>query len=71
MGLNIELNGEAVQLPKGARVGAAVEAVGIETGDGRGFAVAVEGEVVPRSQWDTTELLEGQKVEVVGAVQGG
>jgi len=39
--------------------------------EGRGVAVAVEGEVVPRAQWPTTELHEGATVEVVAAVQGG
>jgi sulfur carrier protein len=37
----------------------------------RGVAVAVDGEVVPRGQWTSTELREGQKVEVLQAVQGG
>lgn len=37
----------------------------------RGFAVAVDGEVVPRARHATTELSEGARVEVVTAVQGG
>ena len=39
--------------------------------DGRGMAVAVDAAVVPRSDWATVELTEGQRVEVVGAIQGG
>ena len=39
--------------------------------DGRGMAVAVDAEVVPRSAWDEVELADGQRVEVVGAIQGG
>ena len=39
--------------------------------DGRGVAVAVDGEVVPRGAWTTTEVREGQQVEVLRAVQGG
>jgi sulfur carrier protein len=39
--------------------------------DGRGVAVAVEGEVVPRAQWPSTELRDGVTIEVVVAVQGG
>ena len=34
-------------------------------------AVAVDGDVVPRSQWDTTQLASGTRVEVLTAVQGG
>jgi sulfur carrier protein len=37
----------------------------------RGFAVAVDGEVVPRARHRTTELREGSRVEIVTAVQGG
>ena len=37
----------------------------------RGIAVAVDGEVVPRGEWDGFELREGQRVEVLQAVQGG
>jgi sulfur carrier protein len=39
--------------------------------DGRGVAVAVDGEVVPRGQWTATGLSDGQRVEVLQAVQGG
>lgn len=38
---------------------------------GRGLAVARNGEVVPRSAWPTTRLAPGDRIEIVGAVQGG
>ena len=37
----------------------------------RGVAVAVNGEVVPRSTWEATPLAEGDSVEVLTAAQGG
>ena len=37
----------------------------------RGVAVAVDGEVVPRSMWGARALTDGARVEVVGAIQGG
>jgi sulfur carrier protein len=37
----------------------------------RGIAVAVDGQVIPRSQHSNTELKEGARVEIVTAVQGG
>jgi sulfur carrier protein len=37
----------------------------------RGIAVAVNGQVIPKSQHADTELTEGAKVEIVTAVQGG
>ena len=39
--------------------------------DVRGVAVAVNGEVVPRGRWHRVELEADDRVEVVGAVQGG
>lgn len=37
----------------------------------RGVAVAVNGEVVPRSQWTAVALRDGDRVEVLTAAQGG
>jgi sulfur carrier protein len=37
----------------------------------RGIAVAVNGEVVPRSSWDTTLVDSGDRIEIVTAVAGG
>lgn len=68
--MTIELNGERVQLAEGARVADAVARVRADS-PARGVAVAVDGEVVPRGSWEATALREGQKVEIVGAIQGG
>jgi sulfur carrier protein len=68
--MTIWLNGEEAGLRAGASVADAVAAAGAPA-DGRGIAAAVDGEVVPRDQWQATELAEGQRVEVVQAVQGG
>src|SRR5512132_3146817 len=68
--MNVELNGDPVTLPEGWLVTEAVEASGA-AGDQRGLAVAIDGEVVPRSEWARTSLREGQKVEVLAAIQGG
>ena len=47
----------------------------LELGEGatapRGIAVAVNGEVIPRSRHASTELSDGARVEIVTAVQGG
>lgn len=39
--------------------------------EGRGIAVARNGEVVPRSAWETTTLTPDDRIDIVGAVQGG
>jgi sulfur carrier protein len=68
--VTIWLNGEERDLPAGVTVAEAVGASGAPP-DGRGVAAAVDGEVVPRDQWQETRLEDGQRVEVVQAVQGG
>jgi sulfur carrier protein len=67
---SVLLNGEPHELPLHATVETALREVGVER-DGRGVAVAVDGEVVPRGEWSGTALREGQQVEVLHAVQGG
>jgi sulfur carrier protein len=66
----VELNGRPEELPDGATVADAVRFVSID-GDTRGVAVALDGEVVRRSDWEGTKLAERQAIEVVRAVQGG
>jgi sulfur carrier protein len=66
----ITVNGTEAQLPVGARIVDVLDALGVEPGR-RGVAIAIDGEVVPRTQWDTTSLAEDARVEVVQAIQGG
>ena len=66
----VELNGRPEELADGATVADAVKAVGVD-GETRGVAVAVDGEVVSRGEWEQKRLAERQAVEVVRAVQGG
>ena len=68
--MKVRLNGEPCELREDAGVLDVVAASGAEP-EGRGVAVAVDGEVVPRGEWDGFELREGQRVEVLQAVQGG
>ena len=70
MTLSVTINGDRRELPAGATVASVIASLH-NAPEGRGVAVAVEGEVVPRAQWSHTELREGATVEVVVAVQGG
>ena len=58
----------AVGEPEGTTVADLAIAHGVTA---RGCAVAVDGAVVPRGRWDAAELYDGQRVEIVRAVQGG
>ena len=68
--MNVTINGTPKELDEGARVEAAIEASG-HTGGAFGIAVALNGEVVPRSEWTDTGLAEGDRIEVLVAAQGG
>jgi sulfur carrier protein len=68
--VNVVLNGDVCELRDGARLPEAIAQSGAPT-DRRGVAVAVDGEVIPRGQWDLTRLADGARVEVLQAVQGG
>jgi sulfur carrier protein len=68
--MKVVLNGHRAELADGATVRAAVDALALPAAD-RGVAVAVDSEVVPRTQWDTHELQDGARVEILRAIQGG
>jgi sulfur carrier protein len=68
--MRVLLNGEAAELKDGATVQTALETLDLPAA-GRGVAVAVDAEVVPRGQWNATELREGARVEILRAIQGG
>jgi sulfur carrier protein len=68
--VKLSVNGEQHEVSEGITVAELVER---STGDRgpRGVAVAIDAEVVPRSNWERTTLREGQSVELVSAIQGG
>lgn len=68
--MKIYLNGAVREVPAGATAQTLVTTAG-ETEPRRGIAVAIDGTVVPRARLATTPLVEGARVEVVTAVQGG
>ncbi|MEU5153378.1 sulfur carrier protein ThiS [Glycomyces sp. NPDC021274] len=63
--MKIEVNGEARE-----GIATITDAVAAVTTARRGIAVALNGEVVPRSEWDRP-LADGDAVEVLTATQGG
>jgi sulfur carrier protein len=64
----VEVNGVSRALAAGTTVSDVVATV---VPDESGCAVAVNGEVVPRRQWPAHVLDDGDRVEVLTAVQGG
>jgi sulfur carrier protein len=68
--VKVVLNGAEAEFAEGATVAAALDSLDLPAA-GRGVAVAVDAEVVPRGQWAATELHDGARVEVLRAIQGG
>jgi sulfur carrier protein len=68
--MRVVLNGAERELAEGTTVQAAFEALDLPAA-GRGVAVAVDAEVVPRTQWETHTLQDGARIEVLRAIQGG
>jgi len=66
--MNVRVNGERRELDGGTSVAEVVRGL---TDAERGVAVAVDGEVVPRAQWESFALGEHARVEVLTAMQGG
>jgi sulfur carrier protein len=66
--MDVWLNDDRHEVPPGTTVAALMSEHGVPE---RGVAVAVDGAVVPRASWATVRLVEGTRVEVLTAVQGG
>jgi sulfur carrier protein len=62
------LNGELIEVPAGWTLADLVHA---RCPSDRGVAVAVDLEVVPRSQWSAVAPADGSSVEIVTAAAGG
>ena len=67
--MRVIVNGQEMDLPQGATLPDVLERMAVS--DARGVAVAVDDEVIPTSSWAETGLRDGQRVEILRAVQGG
>ncbi|MER7665667.1 MULTISPECIES: sulfur carrier protein ThiS [unclassified Streptomyces] len=66
--MNVSVNGETRMLATGTTLDTLVTEL---TAAPSGVAAAVNETVVPRSAWAGTQLDDGDRVEVLTAVQGG
>lgn len=68
LSLTISVNGEHRQVAPGTALDVLVRTLTVAPS---GVAAAVNETVVPRAQWPLTSLSEGDRVEILTAVQGG
>ncbi len=66
--MNIQVNGEAKDVPEGTTVRRLVELLGLTDGP---VAVEKNGEIVRRAQHVTEVIAEGDVIEIVHFVGGG
>lgn len=66
--MTVLVNGDSSNVRAGATVAGVVDALARSP---KGIAVAINGEIVPRSSWTETRVHDGDEVEVLGAAQGG
>ena len=66
--MQVTVNGEAADVDQPTSVAALVAD---RAGGSARVAVALNGEVVPRSRWQTTDLAAGDSIEVLTATAGG
>ncbi|MGW6707677.1 sulfur carrier protein ThiS [Streptomyces sp. NPDC054956] len=66
--MSISVNGEQREIVAGTTLDAVVATLTQAT---KGVAAALNETVVPRGQWPYTSVADGDRVEVLTAVQGG
>jgi sulfur carrier protein len=66
--MHIVLNGESRPLISGTALTQLIKELGLE---GKRLAVEINLEIIPRSQYATTELKNGDTIEIVHAIGGG
>jgi sulfur carrier protein len=66
--MNVIVNGEARSVPPNETLAGLIAR---HTNAHSGVAVAVNGEVVPRTAWPAHVLEDGAAIEILTAVQGG
>jgi sulfur carrier protein len=66
--MNLTVNGESRELEPVATVAAALKALGYE---GESFAVALNGDFVPRSHYTEQAVKDGDQLEVLFPMRGG
>lgn len=66
--IQIELNGAAYEIEPNQNVDALIEKLSLS---GKAVAVAINRQIVPRSQWQQKQLQAADQVDVVRAIGGG
>lgn len=66
--MNVQINGEIRNIADGSRIGELLDSFDLPSVR---VAVEVNGELVPRREFDEVELRPGDRIEIVTLVGGG
>lgn len=66
--IGVTVNGEDHLITENMTMRRLIESLGLPE---RGIAVAVDGAVLPKSSWASTDVEKGWNIDVLTAVQGG
>jgi sulfur carrier protein len=67
--MNVFVNNSLLEIPTRSKVAEALETLNIISA--KGIAIAVNGNVIPRAEWEQFELNSEDKITVIKATQGG
>ncbi len=68
--MNIQINGKDREIRNNLNITELLKELGFNP-EQPGIAVAVNREVIPKTDWDKTIIHEDNEVEIIRAVQGG
>lgn len=66
--MKVKLNDKSYEIAEGITLGKFIGELGIQL---QGVAIAIDYEVIPKSQWDATILKDGMELMMIHAVSGG
>lgn len=66
--MQVKVNGKDIQIVQGTTVSQLFEILETDT---RGTAIAVNGKIAKKEEWDTRELLDGDDILIIKAAYGG
>ena len=66
--MKLQINGEPREFPDGLTLSALIAQLGMKADR---VAVELNLEIIPRTDWETAQLKEGDKLEIVHFVGGG
>ena len=67
--MQIIINNQSYQFSENVSLQSAI--AGLQMEDTTGIAVALNEQIIPRSEWNKTDLNEEDKIIIIGAVAGG